>query len=497
MKAFLTKTLILVFGLGLTMTFTACHTSGDDASTAITKVDPTHSINGTVLTLDNQPLNDAVVKITDGNGSAVSVTKTGTGNTFTASGLKDGTYTITITCTTPKKYKSVTVTEPLVAEYIKENNGEKSGKNIDRTFYMSEDVTTTERTFSNSTSANDEIVIETTDYTDGDGNKGNDVDGNTEDGQITVTADIPKVSDDDYTDIDNQIKTQSGGTEDINDFKISLTNITSLEDAQAVAKANNVAESRMARANAFQTRATTAMPERNELLAGVAINAGRYVVKMPDDKPFVITMKMPEDVKGAITLFHTVKGDAWTKVDLDNPDPRLGIKDIDYKSTANIIKIQLKEVRTQSFGFGVIVNESQVESGSEDIVAKTFPNPNATSSYKLSKMDYSVKTGVVLGDYSKSSLSDFLRKMMIRKYGTRLVKQASVANKTYVFSPVYSMHPNGIMHLEGVQMVDKIKYSVANSNPEAYYNVTAYGEWYVFPYEEWYEVVVVHGGGSN
>lgn len=487
MKEFLTKTLILAFGLGLTMTFTACHTSGDDAAPAITKVDPTHSISGTVLTLDNQPLNGAVVKIKDANGSAVTVTKTGTGNTFTASGLKDGTYTIEVTCTTPKKYKGVTVTEPLVAEPVKENNGEKSGKNIDRTFYLSEDVTTTERTISNSTSASDEIVIETTDYTDGDGNKGNDVDGNTEDGQITVTADIPKVSDDDYTDIDNQIKTQSGGTEDINDFKISLTNITSLEDAKAVALANNVAQSRMA-------RATTAMPENNELLAGVAVNAGRYTVTMPDGKPFVVTMKMPDDVKKAITLFHTVKGDAWTKVDMANPQID-GIKEI--QSAPGVIKILLNKVKTQSFGFGVIVEESQVESGSEDIVAKTFTNPNATSSYKLSKMDYSVKSGVVLGEYSKSSLSDFLRKMMIRKYGTRLVKQASVVNKTYVFSPAYTMHPNGIMYLQGIQMVDKIKYSVANSNPEAYYNVTAYGEWYVFPYEEWSEIVVVHGGGSN
>jgi hypothetical protein len=489
MKEFLTKTLILAFGLGLTMTFTACHTSGDDASTAITKVDPTHSINGTVLTLDNQPLNDAVVKITDGNGSAVTVTKTGTGNTFTASGLKDGTYTIEVTCTTPtKKYKTVTVTEPLVAESVKENNGEKSGKNIERTFYMSEDATSTERTISNSTSSNDEITIETTGYTDGDGLKGNDTDE-----KITVEAEIPVVSDDDYTDIDNQIKAQSGNTENISDFKISLTNITSLEDAKAVAKANNVAGSRMARANAFQTRATTAMPENNELLAGVAVNAGSYVVTMPSGKPFVITMKMPNDVKKAITLFHTIKGDAWTKVDMANPQID-GILSIDATADG-VIQIKLSKVRTQSFGFGVIVDESSVESGSEDIVANPFENPTA-GSYKLSKMEYSVKSGVVLGDYLKnSSLSDFLRKMMIRNYGTRLVKQATVAKKTYVFSPAYTMHPNGIMYLQGIQMVDKIKYSVRNS--EAYYNVTAYGEWYVFPYEEWSEIVVVHGGGSN
>lgn len=477
MKAFLTKTLILVFGLGLTMTFTACHTSGDEAAPAVTKVDPTHSISGTILTVEGKALNGAVVKI---NGKSVTVN----GNKFSVSGLKDGSYEIEVACNT---YKTVTVTENLVAEYVKENNGEKSGKNIDRTFYLSEDKKSADLSVSNSASANDEITIETTSYEDGDGQKGNDTDE-----KITVEAEIPQVEDAEYDDIDNQIKQQSGGQNDISDLKISLTNITSLEDAKAVARLNNVATSRMARANAYQTRATTAMPDDNELLAGVAVNAGPFAVTMPAAKPFVITMKMPDDVKGAITLFHTISGDAWTKVDMSNPQID-GIKSIDV-SAQGVIKIYLSKVRTQSFGFGVIVDESTVETNYEEIVPKTFTN-NTANSVKLTKMDYNVKSGVVLGDYSRSSLSDFLRKMMIRKYGTRLVKQVTIASKTYEFTPAYTMHPNGIMHLEGIQMYDQIRYSVRNS--EAYYNVTAYGDWYVFPYEEWYDVIVVHGGGSN
>ena len=35
MKAFLTKALILTFGLGLTMTFTACHTEGGTAAAPV------------------------------------------------------------------------------------------------------------------------------------------------------------------------------------------------------------------------------------------------------------------------------------------------------------------------------------------------------------------------------------------------------------------------------------------------------------------------------
>ena len=62
MKEFLTKTLILALGLGLTMTFTACHTESG-TTPVVTKVNPTHSISGTILTSDGKALNGAVVTI--------------------------------------------------------------------------------------------------------------------------------------------------------------------------------------------------------------------------------------------------------------------------------------------------------------------------------------------------------------------------------------------------------------------------------------------------
>ena len=472
MKAFLTKALILTFGLGLTMTFTACHTEGGTAAApVVTKVNPTHSISGTILTADGKALNGAVVTI---NGTAVAVT----GNTFAIAGLKDGTYNIEVK---RSNYKTATSSETLAAKIVEGTNGEKTGMNIDRTFYLTEEVTSTQVAFStSSTSSSPEITIETTSYTDGDGDKGNDTDAS-----ITVAAEIPEVSGDEYSTIEQSI-TEQGGTMD--DFKVTLTNITSLEDAKAVARVNNVATSRL-------NRATTAMPNNNELLAGVAVNAGRYTVTMPANKPFVVTIKMPDDVKGAIALFHTISGDSWTRVDMNNPQID-GIKSIDTQ-TSGVVKILLSKVRTQSFGFGVVVEETQAgETEYEDIVAKTITN-NTASTYRLSGMNYTVKSGVVLGDYSKSSLSDFLRKMMIRKYGTRLVKAAKLVEKVYEFSPAYSMHPYGVMHLEGMQFVNKIRFSVANS--QAYYNVVEYGDWYVFPYEEWSEIedVIVHGGGSN
>jgi hypothetical protein len=468
MKEFLTKTLILALGLGLTMTFTACHTESGTAP-VVTKVNPTHSISGTILTSDGKALNGAVVTI---GGKAVTVT----GNTFAVSGLKDGTYEIEVKC---DGYWTVTTTEPLSVTPV---NGEMSGMNVERTFYLAKKVESDVLAISQSTSASDQITIETTDYTDGDGAKGNDTDES-----ITIDAEIPMVSGDEYNAMDAELKAQGEET-GLANFTITLSNITCLEDAQAVARLNKVAASR-------QTRAITSMgdEEGNELLAGVAVNAGSRKVTMPANKPFVVTAKMPNDVKSAITLFRTITGDRWTKIDLNNLPA--DIASVDF-NTDGVIKINLKEVKTQSFGFGVIVEEEELGTDDEDIVAKTVTN-NTASTSKLSEMKYTVKSGVVLGEYSKSSLTDFLRKMMIRKYGTRLVKTAKSVEKTYEFSPAYSMHPYGVMHLEGIQFVNKVKFSVANS--QAYYNVVEYADWYVFPYEEWSEIepVVVHGGGSN
>ena len=452
------------------MTFTACHTESG-TTPVVTKVNPTHSISGTILTSDGKALNGAVVTI---GGKAVTVT----GNTFAVSGLKDGTYEIEVKC---DGYLTVTTTEPLVAR-VDENNGEKYGMNVERAFYLAKEVKSDVLAISQSTSASDQITIETTDYTDGDGDKGNDTDES-----ITIDAEIPMVSGDEYNAMDAELKAQGEET-GLAKFTITLSNITCLEDAQAVARLNKVAASR-------QTRAITTMgdEEGNELLAGVAVNAGPRKVTMPANKPFVVTAKMPNDVKSAITLFRTITGDKWTKIDLNNLPA--DIASVDF-NTDGVIKINLKEVKTQSFGFGVIVEEEELDTDYEDIVAKTVTN-NTASTSKLSEMKYTVKSGVVLGEYSKSSLTDFLRKMMIRKYGTRLVKTAKSVEKTYEFSPAYSMHPYSVMHLEGIQFVNKVKFSVANS--QAYYNVVEYADWYVFPYEEWSEIedVVVHGGGSN
>lgn len=467
MKEFLTKTLILVFGLGVATTFMACHSGGGESAPVVAPIAPKHSISGTILKADGSALNGATVKI---NGVAVAVT----GNTFAKGNLADGEYVIEVS---HADYKTVTTSENLAVQTVR---NEKVGVNLEKTFYLYEDASTEPLSFG-AAQATDEITIETTDQKDADGEKTNDTDES-----ITVFAESPLIEGDDYDNINNQIKAQSSNTKDITSFTITLTNITSLEDAKAVAKANRVADSRI-------TRATTAMPDENELLAGVAVNAGTYAITMPAEKPFVVTVNMPNDVKGAVTLYRTITGDQWTKIDKNNlPADILAYDD----SQEGVIKLSLGTVKTQSFGFGVKVVEETVGTDFENVEPQT--KVNTTNSWvSVSSMPYTVKAGVVLGQVNKSSLTDFLRKLMVRKYGTLIVKSAKIIQKTYIFSPAYSMHPNGVLYLEGFQLVDVVKYSVKDSN--ASYTCTVYGDAYVFTYEEYTEPeeIYVHGGGSN
>lgn len=470
MKKLLIKALVLVFGLGVTTTFTACHT-GENSSEVVTNVTPKHSISGTILKADGTVLTGATVKI---NNSNVAVS----GNTFSRDGLADGTYTVEISCA---GYKTVSESVDLALETVK---GTTVAKNVSKTYYLATDVTTTGVAFG-STQAQDQITIETTKHTDADGADANDTEG-----KIEVLAETPVITGaatDASTDLGNinkQIQDQSNGTEDVTNFKVTLTNITSLEDAQAVAKANKVATSRM-------TRATTAMPDENELLVGVAVNAGPYVINMPSGKTFTVTIKMPNDVKQAISLFRTFKGDSWTKIDMTNPNAD-GIKSIDIQ-TEGVIKIELTKIQTQSFGFGVVVGESSTEPRWDDVVVDPIVNGPAARS--ISSMPYTINTGVVLTQSQPSSLTDFLRKIVIRKYGTRIVKTPKPVEKKYVFSPAYQMHANGTLYLTGWQEVVETTYSVKNTN--ASFTATEYGDAFFAPYEIWEEVEIVHGGGSN
>ena len=489
MKEFLTKSLILVFGLGVAMSFTACHSEGSDAQEQSADVSVKHSISGTILKADGTPLTGATVKI---NNSTVTVSGV-SGNAFSKKGLADGNYVIEIACA---NYKSITET---VALQVKNIDGKQAAQNLEKVYYLSENVTTTVPSISGTAQTGDDITLATTQHKYADGNNN----ANTTDEEISVHAETPMVTGDptdptsEIGDVEKQIKDQiaelekagksTDGVTGVSDFKITLTNITSLEDAKAVAVANHVATSRM-------TRATTAMPDGNELLAGVAVNAGPYAVTLPAGKPFVVKVKIPDEVKGAITLFRYLTGDSWTKIPMDVPSPAEDIEGIDIETPGYII-IKLKTVQTQSFGFGVIVNETSAEPQYEDIYAT--PLESGSVARTVPSMPYQAKSGVVMTQATQSALTDFLRKIVIRKYGTRIVKEAKLEDKSYIFDPVYTMHANGTLYLQGWQAVKVTNFSVKNST--ASFTATEYGDIFVAPYEVWTEPEepVVHGGGSN
>jgi hypothetical protein len=469
MKKFISKSLILMFGLGIAVAFSACHTEeGNSGQKQEEKVLPKHSISGLILKADGTALNGAKVKI---NGANVSVT----GNTFTYGNLSDGDYTIVVECT---NYKSA---EETVTLSLKTVNDNVVAEAVEKTFYLAENVETQAVKLGGEAQTGDEITIETTSHTD---DEGEDV--SSSDENINVNAQTPAITGDDYTNINNQISEQSNGQESIEDFEVTLTNITSLEDAQAVARANRIAESR-------KTRATTAMPNGNELLAGVGVNVGPYIIEFPSGLSFDVVITMPDDVKSAIQLFRTYTGDAWTRVDMNNPGD--GILSIDATQPNQII-IKLSTLRTQSFGFGVRVQEEEGKSTQISVTANPVTN-NTASTVSLKSMTYKVLSGVVLknNQNSASALTDFLRKMMIRKYGTRIVKSAKEVTKTYTFTPAEKLHPYGTMYLQGWQTVTEKKYSIIDSN--AGFTATEYGDATVFPYQIWTEIEPTHGGGSN
>lgn len=470
MKKLLSKALILVFGLGVATTFTACHTGESSSATEVTKEETvTHSVSVTVLSSDGKALAASpVVKL---NGNTMGKAADGS---FFIDHLDNGTYTLDVTCTGFKSLSESVTLKPVVIEGI------TAGMNVVKTVYLFEETVSKSFGFGDS----DEITIETTDHSYDDGTAAS-----TTSESITVEAEIPTVTGADYTSIDAQIKAQSDNTEGVDDYKITLTNITSLEDAQAVAKANKVATSRM-------TRATTAMPENNELLTGVGVNAGPYKINMPTGLTFNINIKIPDDVKAAVTLFRTFKGDKWTPVTSGDTD----IASI-VNTVTGVITIKLNIVQTQSLAFGVIVNETAQEPRYEPIVADPVPSSVVI---KTMTMPYKVKAGVVLTneDSNSPALTDFLRKKIIRKYGAQVVKQAKTVTKNYGVAYDSEFHENGTLYLEGSQVVNVSNFSVtkiADRSKVASITAEAYGDAFIKCHEEYTEEepVLNHGGGSN
>jgi hypothetical protein len=481
MKKVFKKAIILTFGFGMVLGFTACHSGSDESAPEVTtSISPKHAIRGIILDGDGKVLTGATVSLSR-QGSASTRLVSVSNNVFEATGLTDGTWEVLVT---KNGYKSASETFSLaVTTQTIEGKNVRAGQNVDQVFYLSKEVKSTAVKLGGTASASDEIVIETSTQDDGTGNIVNTTDPNgdqTKANEITVQVETPSISGSDYDDLSAQL-TQQGGS--IDDFSIFLVNINSLEDAKKLAEENNVSGARL------MTRSTTALPGGYELMAGVGVDAGPFVLQLPGDTYYTVTITLPDNnTKKSVVLFRTITGDSWSPLTIGN-----GVVDVDRKQDNQIV-IKLNILQTQSFAVGVKINETAGAVEYENITAE--PIENTTSSVRsISTMPYIAKDGVVLANTIEGSLTDYLRKIVMRKYGTRAVSTPALVTKNYEFSPAYSLPANGTLYLVGYQTITNKIFSVVNA--DASFTAKEYGNTYVYPYATYPMPENTHVGGGN
>lgn len=481
MKMNFSKAFMLTLGLGLAVSLTSCHSGSDEEVAQVTtNISPRHSIRGTILDGNGQALTGASVTMSR-QGSASTQVVSVVDNHFEVTGLADGTWNIIVT-KNGYKTDNESITLAVTTQTV-EGKSVRVGQNVDQVFYLNQEVKSKSIKLGGETSASDEITIETTKQDDGTGKVVNTTDptgDQTTAETITVEAETPAITGDDYTDIEDQLKDQ-GYT--IDDFSMYLVNITSLEDAKELAEEAEVAGSRAI------TRATTDLPGGRELLAGVGLNAGPVVLNLPGNLTIAVTIRMPdENSRGAVTLYRTINGESWLPLTENDPDVASIVT-----SGSNII-VYLKVLRTQSIALGVQIQETSGAIEMEDISYVPVVNNNATA-LSVPSMKYTVKEGVVLQNTVQGALTDFLRKVILRKYGVRAVNNVTEVQKTYAFTPAYSLPAYGTLWLFGYQQVSSKTYSVLNAN--ASFTAREYGETLVYPYATYPETETTHVGGGN
>jgi hypothetical protein len=470
---------------------------------------PTHTLRGVVLDGNGQNLTGATYRITR-KGSVVAQGVT-VGNTFEQNNLVDGDYEIVVTRT---GYKDADRSVSLKVETGKLEDGTvaKYAQNVEAVFYLTE-VKQSKTLGFGSTSDSDKITLETTKQNDGSGNIVNTTDDSvadpsaaTEEGLIEVTATVDAVSSTEFntgatntdgspkSDYDVLAEALEDQGEDIDDFSFFLTGVSSLEDAADVASDNGVASRAL-------TRANTALPGGYEILAGMGVNAGTVdidfaALKLP--QRVNIEFALPDnDCKNAVRLYRTFKGDSWAELSLAGEALPNDVQ-IDMTQDKKIIVV-LNRLRTQSFVLGVQIIEESAGTGTEYINANPVKNETAAA-MPVASMTYNAKAGAVIKNEYNGSLTDFLRKMIQKKYSLRTVSDPTV-EKEYAFRPVYQLPAGGTLFLTGWQNYSNYRYSIRNSN--AAFSVTDYQSEFVYPYAT-YETVEVpeepietHSGGSS
>lgn len=526
MKSLFRNVSAFAFVLLMAGVATSCHRGYDDVdgqgggvtpqpqkevTKPVIEGNPTHTLRGVILNGNGEKLDGAIYSVTR-KGTMVA-TGTAVGNTFEASNLVDGDYEVVVSKT---GYKNADRSLTLKVETKKLEDGTtaKFGQSVEEVFYLEAEKKGSEKIGfgSNATSDSDKITLETTKQDNGSGKTvtttDETVDGSdsANEGLIEVTATVDAVSTTEF----NTGATNTDGTpksdydvladalaedgENIDDFSFFLTGVSSLEDAADVAKDNGVSSRAL-------TRANTSLPGGYEILAGMAVNAGTVDVDFAAlnlPQRLNIEFSLPDnDCKNAVRLYRTFKGDSWAELSLTGENLPSDVK-IDMTQDKKVVVI-LSRLRTQSFALGVQIIESNQGSSTEVINATPIVN-NATTSLAVTSIKYNAKAGSVLKNDYNGALTDFLRKIVMKKYGLRAVENPNV-EKEYVFATPYQLPAGGTLFLTGWQNYSSIQYTIRNSN--AAFSVIDYQAEFVYPYATYAspevpeEPIETHSGGSS
>lgn len=468
MKQFFNKVSVLALGFAMAFVATACHTGSGDEEIPTTKIAPVvkNAIRGTILDQDGDNLAGATVKI---NGKSIAVN----GNTFDATGLNNGTYKIEVTRNGYKKVeKSVSVS---TSTQVIDGESVVVGQDVAKVFYLFKDET---RTFKIGYSETESIVLETSRQDDGTGK----IVGNTRDPQnaslntqIVATATTPTLTAEQVKELEKQLP--AGKT--INDVYFTLTNLTSLEEA-------NITRTIIV--------AGEALPGNYTFFTGINIGVPFSFGFGDDDLTTDFTFTLPDDVKDCVKLFRNY-GSGWSEVTSSTTGH--GIKSVDF-SSPNRITIKMSTMEAQALALGTQIDQTTPTYSMLPFTSGPRVNPSA-SPLIIKDLSYVVKkAGIILTNRTSDAMIDYLRKIILRYYNLRAVDEAQDETRYYDFTDGgtragFSLAGGGQLFLVGFQTVTTSIISVVNGNSS--FQVDEYGDVIVYPYA----IVPTpsHGGGSN
>ena len=469
MKKFFNKVSVLAMGCVMAMMATACHTGGDDSSST-SKVTPAvkNTLRGAIVDQDGAALMGAAIKI---NGKSVVVN----GNTFEATGLKNGNYVVQVSATGYKKAeKTVTLS---TSTKVVEGEMVVVGQDVETVIYLTKDEKRTVNFGVGGDSGS--IVLETSKQNDGTGN----IVGNTQDpnnqslnSEVVVTATVPAMS---SSEIDAFESLLPAGMK-IDDFSFNFTNLESLEEATTTRSV---------------VVAGDALPGNFTFFTGLSL-----IPIVPIDFSALapaftvnIAIVLPNDVKNVIKLYRNT-GNGWNEITSSTTGN--GISSVDF-SASNMIIVKLSKLETMSFALGVQIDQSNPTTSMETFISGPRVN-SGVSPIVVKDLSYVVKTpGLVLTNLTQGAMVDYLRKIVLRYYTLQAMDTPKDETRYYDFTTNgtggYSLPANGQLFLAGFQEVTSSVYSVVNGTSS--FRADEYGDVAVYPYA--IIPTPVHGGGSN